>query len=111
MSLRYIHLRVHDLSNHNATPDVKGGATIAYEIRTAPPLIPVVVYYIAKCNMKDNFCKKIGRQIAGGRLMSGKCSSFTIKEDTKNSEVIKELIDKYHEQESKYWPDVKYFVY
>lgn len=63
------HVRV---INPDNTINNLGGATIAYQD-----------YYnnkikvsIAVCSAKDNFCKKTGRIIAGGRLNSDKQSSF-----------------------------------
>lgn len=111
MSLRYIHLRVRGGETNTPKPDVKGGATIAYMQLPNAAEGTGVAYHIAKCNMKDNFCKNIGRQIAGGRLIKNNYKTIHFDKPKKNSEIIKELINKYYEEEGKYWPDVKYFVY
>ena len=60
--IKFIHLRNVDLDN-NILP--YGGVTLAYEVSKE-----VITYSAAKCNVKDNFCKRIGRAKAEGRLKS-----------------------------------------
>lgn len=45
-----------------------GGATVAYQ-EVKPGLIE---YSVARCSDRDNFNKKLGRDIATGRLAAGK---------------------------------------
>ena len=113
--VRYVHLRVHtfDKTDVLPKPDVRGGCTIAYQITNMGEgeAIPVVKYHIAKCNMKDNFCRKLGRHIAAGRLAAGKFLAIPINKDTKNKEIVSMLITKYYEEEERFWHDVAMFVY
>jgi glycerol-3-phosphate dehydrogenase len=60
-AVNFIHIRERDAQGRIST---HGGFTIAYR-QTAPD---EVVLATAMCNEKDNFCRRIGRAIAGGRL-------------------------------------------
>jgi len=60
MKYRYYHLRIFDEKGH---PSPFGGATICYDRDRDR-------YHIAYCSLKDRFCKRIGREIARGRLES-----------------------------------------
>jgi hypothetical protein len=57
---KFIHIR----TNRN---NVKGGKTVAYEEADG-----VVVYAVAKCHERDNFCRRTGRVKAEGRLKSAR---------------------------------------
>lgn len=54
-------------------PASRGGSTIAYQ-EVKPGLIK---YSTARCSSLDNFSKKIGRDVATGRLTSGKVETIT----------------------------------
>jgi hypothetical protein len=64
MSVKYIHLR----RWKNGEPLPHGGATIAYYIDETD----TAHYSIAECSDKDNFNRKIGRNVADGRLFGPK---------------------------------------
>lgn len=61
------------------TPHGRGGTTVAAR------LIPgsnVVKYAVANCSLKDNFCRKVGRNIAEMRLRSEKAKhNFKVVKD------------------------------
>jgi hypothetical protein len=60
-------------------PATHGGFTVAYQ-EVKPGLIE---YSIARCSTRDNFNKKLGRDIATGRLACGKIETWadsTLKE-------------------------------
>lgn len=87
MSVKFLHVR---LLNESGRPLPKGGVTVAY--RQDDEKIFEVSY--AFCNPKDHYCKKIGRDISTGRLVSKKGACF-IEADTKQElfESIKEELD------------------
>lgn len=58
---KFVHLRNLDKN--------RGGITIAYSVDEDTK---VVYYAIARCNPKDNFCRRTGRVKAAGRLLSPK---------------------------------------
>lgn len=60
---KFIHIR----RGIGAGLQEKGGATIAYEFN---PDTRQAQYAVAKCSTRDNYCKKIGRDIAQGRLLN-----------------------------------------
>jgi hypothetical protein len=77
MTIKYIHLRRrHPLYG---TLEATGGVTVAYELTGEPP-DPVVFnpnraprmveYTYAICSPKDHYTRKIGRDIARGRLVT-----------------------------------------
>lgn len=57
---KFVHLR---------TKGNRGGVTIAYSVDEEAK---VVYYALARCNPSDNFCRRIGRVKAAGRLLSPK---------------------------------------
>jgi hypothetical protein len=75
--MNFIHLRS---KSSDGTPATKSGTTIAWR-RVATKAIEIGV---AKCHYNDNFCRRIGRNIAEGRLLAGK--SFII--DIENFEQL-----------------------
>lgn len=69
----------------------QAGCTIAY---TVNPETKEISYYVSRCNPKDMFCYRIGRDIAAGRLAKyGPQGTFT---PTDYKEVKKYFEDKYH---------------
>lgn len=60
---------VHIIHSHNK-PD--GHRTSAYIIRGTTDEYMIVAVATANCNPKDNFCRRVGRLIAKGRLLAGK---------------------------------------
>lgn len=92
MKIKYIHLRKLD---SNGKPLTKGGATIAYTVST-PSIdgITKVEYDVAYCSDNDNFSKKIGRNVSGGRLGVGLHSDVFLYFTNNNTEVVKELVSR-----------------
>lgn len=75
--VKYRHLRT--VAVNTKTGDVincynLGGATVAYRELDAE----TIIYAVAICSEKDNYCKKTGRTIATGRLKSPK-HAVTVK--------------------------------
>lgn len=73
------HLHILDKIYHNQV-------TIGYmAVKDSPDIIVA----FAKCNSKDNYCKKIGRAIVTGRIKSGDCHVIRLGNDkqTVNSRV------------------------
>jgi hypothetical protein len=68
-SIRFLHIR--NLHNENNGDDsyisCKGGTTVAYEVDD-----DTIRFAVAKCSIRDNYCRKTGRAIATGRLNTGK---------------------------------------
>lgn len=66
-TVHYLHFRetysVDKMSGTSETINVKGGATVAFVLET-----DTVKFAIAKCHMRDNFNRRIGRTIATNRL-------------------------------------------
>jgi hypothetical protein len=67
--IQFIHRRKFNL--FDLQPSSRGGLTVAYQ-EVKPGLIE---YSIARCSTRDNFNKKMGRDIATGRLAVGKSAS------------------------------------
>lgn len=65
----------------------KGGLTIAFQRNGDLE----VTYNIAKCNDKDNFCRRIGRQVAAGRLKN-KGYIVDVQSTDKYAEIIKLIL-------------------
>lgn len=63
MSTKFIHIR----SFVGTRLQEKGGTTIAYDYN---PDTHEARFAIAKCSHKDNYCKRIGRDVATGRLFN-----------------------------------------
>lgn len=70
--IQFIHRRNFDHMWY-AGPSTHGGATVAYQ-EVKPGLIE---YSVARCSTRDNFNKKLGRDIATGRLAVGKVETVT----------------------------------
>lgn len=89
MTIKFAHIRNYKgfkldaLGNPSKLiPDNMGGMTIAYEKFNefygfdSGDKISEYVVAVAKCNIKDNFCKARGRIISSGRLASSKQSKI-----------------------------------
>ncbi len=73
--VQYMHYRTH---NDDGTVCATGGLTVAFTM--AATLRGVEVRYaLAQCSDKDNFCRKMGRQVAAGRLnQSARTTRLTV---------------------------------
>lgn len=72
---RFLHMRIWQ-DNFNVPLSTKGGKTLCYREDDQGNII----YAIAKCSMKDNFCRRIGREVSLGRFNSGKTHIITIEQ-------------------------------
>src|SRR5258708_25220082 len=71
-SVKFVHLREIDMDSGQPTPT--GGITVAFTLikeRDEPDGTDLYWAARAECSHRDNFCKKIGRSIATGRLRKG----------------------------------------
>lgn len=88
--MKFIHLR----------SGTKGGYTIAYEKVDSPEQYDSLYRWsYAQCSNKDNYCKKIGRDIAMGRIMAGQSKYFILPNSLPKNSIVTELINelyKYH---------------
>lgn len=78
---KFLHIRPLDVAQAMADrpaarPANKGGITIAYEVTDG-----VLRYAGAVCSERDNFCRKTGRTLAGGRLKSDRFSQTVLMQD------------------------------
>lgn len=69
--IQFIHRR--HFNPFTFEPTSRGGLTLAYQ-EVKPGLIE---YSLARCSSRDNFSKKMGRDIATGRLARGKTETVT----------------------------------
>lgn len=83
--------QVPSLSGTRSEIDNRGGLTIAWK---ANPQNNRLVYSVARCSDEFNFKKKLGRNIAGGRLKAGKCGWMELNslETMKPGEITKLLL-------------------
>lgn len=65
----------------------KGGTTIAYDFSDTE-----IKYGVAECSRRDNYCRKIGRAIAGGRLEQHP-RTIQVEQMHTNSEVINMILE------------------
>lgn len=65
MKTFFVHLRYY---NDAGQPTNTGGITIAYQDEGEKLRVA-----FSRCHWNDNFCRRIGRNIATGRLASGDC--------------------------------------
>lgn len=78
--MKYIHIR---------SDEGRGSVTVAYKIENN-----TVSYNIARCCPTDNFCRRIGRNIARGRLEKhGPLNTFPFVNFT---DTTKRLIEEFH---------------
>lgn len=86
----FLHIRYED-ENNSSLFSTHGGVTIAYRYLSESKKWEVAV---AECNIKDNFCKKIGRTIATNRLNWGDCHRLSLEyDDTQLKETTDEIRD------------------
>ena len=64
MTIRYIHIRQVDSRTADEVLNSSGGLTIAYMMETPEK----ITFHWSQCCQTDNFCKRLAREIAGGRL-------------------------------------------
>lgn len=108
--MKFIHMRYHnehDLSipmNEDLPVEAHGGITAAYEVKDNH-----IEYSIAKCHRKDNFCKKVGRDIAIGRFLAGKKTIIPLDEKTPIQSLIRN--DIYREYKDMQMFDIAYSLY
>ena len=69
MTTKFIHIRSYRVNGPllEHVINERGGTTIAYDFN---PETRMASFAVAHCSKKDNYCKAIGRAIAGGRLKS-----------------------------------------
>jgi hypothetical protein len=63
--IKFFHIRKYNNNSHNHNSISNGGLTIAWYINNG-----AIVYSVAICSDKDDFNKKVGREIATRRLIS-----------------------------------------
>ncbi len=80
----FLHIRYEDVSNPLQF-DIKGGVTVAFRYLSELDQWEVAV---SKCNILDNFCKRIGRTIASNRLNWGNCHRIHL-----DTETIKDTVE------------------
>ena len=86
-AIKFVHVREYD---NQGEPLPHGGITVAF-MRVSTTL-GVDTYHVSKalCSVRDNFCKKIGRSIAAGRLLVGTFDKVTTKK-TRMKEVAEDM--------------------
>ena len=62
MTTKFIHIRAR---RANGSVLEKGGTTVAYDFN---PETRIAHFAVAYCSKRDNYCKRIGRDVASGRL-------------------------------------------
>lgn len=106
--MKFIHMRYHDLIEYENTDMAillaHGGITAAYEVKDN-----YIEYSVAKCHRKDNFCKKVGRDIAIGRFLAGKKTIIPLDEKTPIQSLIRN--DIYREYKDMQMFDIAYRLY
>lgn len=71
--IKFIHIR----RGIGAGLQEKGGITVAYDF---DPGTRVATFAVAKCSLKDNYCKAIGRAVSTGRLLHRAGNSVRVPE-------------------------------
>ena len=88
--VKFIHLRVRDQLHPHAPPMSTGGYTIAYQCTKV--LLPNGLEHSrvrvtwAQCSNKENYCRKIGRNVSSGRLE--KCRGLIVDLGSEPEELI-----------------------
>jgi len=92
--------------------DNRGGVTIAYELEDAPGGHTTVWYAFAECNELDNFCRKIGRDKAAGRLRSDRYRMLLVmdKAAPRYHEIREALREAYIEYKVLYNPEITNYL-
>lgn len=88
--IKYVHCRN---TNKDGSVMPHGGLTIAYVMNDA---FKVVGFASAKCNVKDNYNKHVGRMKSAGRLLSAKY--YVDVPETDEKTFIKQAKDGYVKQ-------------
>lgn len=95
--LKYAHIRNKDDRGNF----LNGGSfTIAFEEIEEQHGGFTVTYAISHCNPKDNFCKKIGRDIANGRYLRDQVGSIMYNGEKPN---LKTIVNSIAETEKSKW--------
>lgn len=61
--MKYMHLRFGQVSDGKANYYPRGGMTFAWEVKDDGLSVGVSI-----CSLNDNFCRRIGRSVADGRV-------------------------------------------
>jgi len=77
MKIKYVHIRTGQ----------RGGVTFAYTNTDDH-----VAYNWAHCSARDQYSKKLGRRIAGGRLAKQPWSTFGLEQGTRDWELVRAII-------------------
>lgn len=87
--IRFLHIR----KTINPQPDMlkdiiqcKGGMTVAYEVDD-----DTIRFAVAKCSIRDNYCRKTGRSIALGRLNASKDQTIVHMTGTPIEAIIRNI--------------------
>lgn len=126
--IRYIHLRVHDFpapgDDQDALLSPFGGTTIAYRLLDEK----TIEYAVAECNDKDNYNKKIGRDIATGRLLKKDSPIFVYSaqigdevekvlyekveiKEVSHKAIRETILQQYFLSKSLFWEDAEFYLY
>jgi hypothetical protein len=98
----YSHIR-YESDQPNQEFDTHGGITIAFRYLKEHKQWEVA---IAKCNLVDNFNKKLGRKIASNRLDWGDCHRLDLNaDDTELKKVVAYVRSYISEKEGMIWAD------
>lgn len=98
----YSHIR-YESADPSQSYDTHGGITIAYRYLKDLNKWEVA---IAKCNLLDNFCKRLGRTIASNRLDWGVCHRLDLElDDSKLKDVTHRVRAVVSEKEGLLWSD------
>ena len=73
---KFIHFR-NTIDGRDGTIDTKGGMTVAFEEAEEGH----IMFAVAHCSPRDNYCRKTGRAIAQGRLKAGKLNVAKLGND------------------------------
>lgn len=94
--IKYIHQRWSDGDHNPGDLSPFGGLTIAYQ------QVGDGKYHIAyaRCNRRDHYCKRIGRNISSGRLLSGDCYEVEVSATDDRYTKIVQFVNKKIYQES-----------
>jgi hypothetical protein len=91
--IRFTHIR--DVVDSALGPLSKGGATVAWKYDDANQRI---VYSVALCSRKDNFCRRTGRAVSAGRLTKSSASvPYSVLTTRENGPSFKEVANYFFE--------------
>ena len=94
MTIKYLHIRNWDQDTDEILNT--GGITVAYTYVGAKD----IAIQIARCHEDDNFCYRIGRQIAAGRLTNeGPLDILDVEYIRPSDAIVSYLINEYYSNE------------